>query len=26
VQNLNLMLGFEETIGLEKPFAWSTAA
>ena len=26
VQNLNLMLGFEETIGLDKPFAWSTAA
>ena len=26
VQNLNLMLGFEEGIGLEKPFAWSTAA
>lgn len=26
VQNLNLMLGFDEAIGLEKPFAWSTAA
>jgi N-acetyl-gamma-glutamyl-phosphate reductase len=26
VQNLNLMLGLEETAGLDQPFAWSTAA
>jgi N-acetyl-gamma-glutamyl-phosphate reductase len=26
VQNMNLMLGLEETAGLDKTFAWSTAA
>jgi N-acetyl-gamma-glutamyl-phosphate reductase len=24
VQNMNIMLGFDETIGLDKPFAWHT--
>ena len=26
VQNMNIMLGLEETAGLDKAFAWSTAA
>ena len=26
VQNMNIMLGLEETTGLDKAFAWSTAA